>query len=203
MPPSTALHFKPNELEGIGKVVLWGKLCCDRQNVATGLDDAEASAVAMPGEDESSAEQGCAICLSPFGALDEVRVLPCGHAFHRGCCDQWFLGRRCRPTAFTKACPVCRRAASGGERVPTPSTQHKACVRSDSTNRCVSAIVSAHASSSAGGHENDGKGIGVDICSGTGKSVAKVELKGKVGTSGSKIRAVSYTHLTLPTICSV
>ena len=72
LPLSTALHFKPSELDGVGKVVLWGKLCCDRQNAAAGCtdcadcNDAEAKAVAVQGD--PTAEQGCAICLSQFAA---------------------------------------------------------------------------------------------------------------------------------------
>merc|ERR1719247_977552 len=52
--------------------------------------------------------QRCAICLGGFAADDIVRQLPCGHTFHRSCCDKWLLGTRCRPTCFTKVCPVCK-----------------------------------------------------------------------------------------------
>ena len=180
LPLSTALHFKPSELDGVGKVVLWGKLCCDRQNAAAGCtdcadcNDAEAKAVAVQGD--PTAEQGCAICLSQFAALDEIRVLPCGHAFHRGCCDQWLLGRRCRPTTFTKACPVCRRDASAGTstsgctHVPAPP---KTIVRGDEADKhakadanvkanlsacaCADANASAIASEPAGENESNGK----------------------------------------------
>ncbi|CAN6361921.1 unnamed protein product [Urochloa humidicola] len=43
----------------------------------------------------------CAVCQADYAEGDELRRLPeCGHAFHRGCIDQWL---RRRPT-----CPVCR-----------------------------------------------------------------------------------------------
>lgn len=43
----------------------------------------------------------CAICLTEFGAGDEVRVLPqCGHGFHVACVDTWL--------ASHSSCPSCR-----------------------------------------------------------------------------------------------
>jgi hypothetical protein len=42
----------------------------------------------------------CAVCLECFNVQDELRTLPCGHRFHRGCVDPWLLGGR--------ACPLCR-----------------------------------------------------------------------------------------------
>lgn len=43
----------------------------------------------------------CAICLTEFGAGDEIRVLPqCGHGFHVACVDTWL--------ASHSSCPSCR-----------------------------------------------------------------------------------------------
>lgn len=43
----------------------------------------------------------CAVCLSDFAKGDQLRRLPCGHHFHKRCCDQW-LQR-------SKRCPLCIR----------------------------------------------------------------------------------------------
>ena len=32
----------------------------------------------------------CPICIEAFSAIDEVRVTPCAHVFHRRCVDPWF-----------------------------------------------------------------------------------------------------------------
>lgn len=36
-------------------------------------------------------EHSCIICLEAYDTTDEVAMLPCGHAFHAGCVQQWFL----------------------------------------------------------------------------------------------------------------
>jgi hypothetical protein len=51
-------------------------------------------------------EQCCVVCISTCGDGEEVRRLPCGHAFHRDCVDRWLV--RCRRT-----CPLCRLHVSG------------------------------------------------------------------------------------------
>ncbi|KAL7425272.1 hypothetical protein Q5752_000960 [Cryptotrichosporon argae] len=43
----------------------------------------------------------CAICMDSFRAGDVVRILPCGHVFHKDECDEWLLKWR-------KLCPTCR-----------------------------------------------------------------------------------------------
>lgn len=48
-----------------------------------------------------AAAAGCCVCISGFRDGEEVRRLPCGHAFHRDCVDRWLLS--CRRT-----CPLCR-----------------------------------------------------------------------------------------------
>ena len=47
----------------------------------------------------SLAEDGCVICLCGVNEGETVRVLRCGHGFHRTCADEW-LQRR-------SVCPLC------------------------------------------------------------------------------------------------
>ncbi|KAL2514049.1 E3 ubiquitin-protein ligase [Forsythia ovata] len=43
----------------------------------------------------------CAVCLSKFEPLDQLRLLPlCCHAFHAGCIDTWLVSNQ--------TCPLCR-----------------------------------------------------------------------------------------------
>ncbi|KAL9939013.1 hypothetical protein V8E36_001826 [Tilletia maclaganii] len=46
--------------------------------------------------------QECAICLDAFHDGDRVRILPCGHCFHRDEVDEWLC-------TIKKLCPVCKR----------------------------------------------------------------------------------------------
>ncbi|WWC66042.1 uncharacterized protein I303_108664 [Kwoniella dejecticola CBS 10117] len=43
----------------------------------------------------------CAICMDSFSRGDVVRILPCGHVFHKEECDEWLMKWR-------KLCPTCR-----------------------------------------------------------------------------------------------
>lgn len=45
----------------------------------------------------------CAICQEAYVVGDELRTLPCLHAFHRPCIDRWLTG----PMAGARSCPVC------------------------------------------------------------------------------------------------
>jgi hypothetical protein len=54
----------------------------------------------VPREGAQPAENTCSICLADFEAGDELRGLPCAHAFHCGCIDQWLKTSR--------QCPCCR-----------------------------------------------------------------------------------------------
>jgi hypothetical protein len=42
----------------------------------------------------------CAICQMPFEPDDELRVMRCRHAEHKGCLDQWLMR--------SKQCPLCQ-----------------------------------------------------------------------------------------------
>ena len=59
----------------------------------------------------SSAAGYCCVCISACRDGDDIRRLPCGHAFHRDCVDPWL---RQRPT-----CPVCRTSPLPSP-MPTP-----------------------------------------------------------------------------------
>jgi hypothetical protein len=57
----------------------------------------------VAGDAPNSAEDNantCSICLSDFEGGDELRALPCAHAFHTACVDQWLKTSR--------QCPCCR-----------------------------------------------------------------------------------------------
>ncbi|KAJ1892314.1 hypothetical protein LPJ81_005580 [Coemansia sp. IMI 209127] len=43
----------------------------------------------------------CSICLNDFCAGDSVRILDCGHYFHRDCVDSWL-------TKHSASCPLCK-----------------------------------------------------------------------------------------------
>ncbi|CAM9348920.1 unnamed protein product [Ectocarpus sp. 6 AP-2014] len=45
-------------------------------------------------------DDACAICLVEYEAEDELRKLPCRHAFHKTCVDSWL--------AVNASCPNCR-----------------------------------------------------------------------------------------------
>jgi hypothetical protein len=45
----------------------------------------------------------CVICLEDFENGDEVKVLPCGHEFHRDCIQPWLLKK-------SSLCPICKQS---------------------------------------------------------------------------------------------
>ena len=59
-------------------------------------------------EPEQGQQESCVICLSEFESGDALRLLPCGHRFHRKCVDNWL--------PKSKACPICRCNAATASR---------------------------------------------------------------------------------------
>ena len=56
----------------------------------------------------------CCICLNNYEVSQPLRVLPCGHHFHKECVDEWLL--------VNSTCPTCRKSifdAEAGEAVTT------------------------------------------------------------------------------------
>lgn len=61
-----------------------------------GLDDVEAGGPSAKRPRKSSTRKyfgkdECAICMDMFQRGDVVRILPCGHVFHKEECDEWLL----------------------------------------------------------------------------------------------------------------
>ncbi|KAJ8982993.1 hypothetical protein NQ317_001434 [Molorchus minor] len=42
----------------------------------------------------------CAVCIEPYKLSETLRILPCGHEFHKNCIDPWLLDHR--------TCPMCK-----------------------------------------------------------------------------------------------
>ncbi|XP_024533107.1 receptor homology region, transmembrane domain- and RING domain-containing protein 2 isoform X1 [Selaginella moellendorffii] len=56
----------------------------------------------------------CVICMEEYEDGQKLRVLPCRHAFHAACVDQWLVTRK-------PFCPVCKRDAHAKSEAPTAS----------------------------------------------------------------------------------
>ena len=48
----------------------------------------------------------CSICLEDYEYSDQLRILPCHHAFHSKCVDQWL-------STTKRICPLCRQKVLG------------------------------------------------------------------------------------------
>lgn len=59
-------------------------------------------------------DDSCPICLGDYTVSEEIRVLQCHHAMHKGCVDEWLQA--------SGTCPICRQPIlSGNEPPPAPS----------------------------------------------------------------------------------
>lgn len=50
----------------------------------------------------------CVICFEDFVQGEKLRVLRCGHAYHRKCIDRWLLGTLTLSETITTQCPLCK-----------------------------------------------------------------------------------------------
>ena len=76
-------------------------------------DDEGCAAAVAAGDDgracfkhRESGQIECVICLEDFVDGEELRVLPCNHAFHVACIDEWLLERPLCPLCKAPALPV-------------------------------------------------------------------------------------------------
>ena len=51
-------------------------------------------------EEEEEEEECCCICLTEYEENQVIRMLPCGHHYHRECVDEWLK--------VNATCPTCR-----------------------------------------------------------------------------------------------
>jgi Ring finger domain/PA domain len=82
----------------------------DDNGDGAGNANANANANGVQGENANSERRRvhnstCSICLCDFEPSDHIRYLPCRHAFHRECVDEWF--------ARSDECPNCKRSIFG------------------------------------------------------------------------------------------
>ncbi|XVF79686.1 hypothetical protein PTKIN_Ptkin15bG0009400 [Pterospermum kingtungense] len=62
------------------------------------------SSIVRRSKDDSTAYGAdCAVCLSKFESEDQLRLLPCFHAFHAQCIDTWLT-----KSNQSQTCPLCR-----------------------------------------------------------------------------------------------
>ncbi|CAM9555681.1 unnamed protein product [Ascophyllum nodosum] len=60
----------------------------------------------------------CPVCLELYRAGDELRILPCNHAFHEGCILPWLTQRQ-------RTCPMCKDLVTvGAPTGPPPQEMH-------------------------------------------------------------------------------
>lgn len=52
---------------------------------------------------EEDADAECSVCFAGYAIGDELRTLPCMHAFHAECIDRWLTSGR----EAASTCPVC------------------------------------------------------------------------------------------------
>jgi hypothetical protein len=56
----------------------------------------------------------CLICLDDYADEDDIRVMTCRHAFHKGCVDEWLQTGK-------NNCPACRSTGVSSNPQPMPA----------------------------------------------------------------------------------
>lgn len=96
-----------------------------RSQIPLGADETRKLPIRKFREGEEKIER-CAICVDDFKDGDMLRVLPCEHAFHRECIDEWLVNH-------SAVCPLCKFEVPRGNvnqptqprgRAPDLSEQH-------------------------------------------------------------------------------
>jgi len=101
------LPFPSDELvEDDEEVHDYGFYCCSFDFWKVPLadlaeDNADCGAQCLNVTPSGSSGSTCGVCLVDFVNGDELRLLPCGHRFHRECIDHWLL-------QSSTVCPVCK-----------------------------------------------------------------------------------------------
>ena len=107
----------------------------------------------------------CAICRMEYEPSDELRVLPCGHADHCECMDQWL--------AVNKSCPICMKEINAPPQSPNPA-------------QTAAAATTAGAAAAAGGAAADAAvATPVGACGCAAHSSASLPSSAQPVTSGS------------------
>ena len=71
-----------------------------RSQIPLGADETRKLPMRKYREGEEKMER-CAICVDDFKDGDMLRILPCEHAFHRECIDEWLVNH-------SAVCPLCK-----------------------------------------------------------------------------------------------
>ena len=62
---------------------------------------------------ETEEPNPCTICLEDFKPGDKLKVLPCGHEYHKDCIEPWLLEK-------SSLCPLCKQNITAGADFHSP-----------------------------------------------------------------------------------
>ena len=96
--------FHPIKQSGGTAAVLWVQFAICVLGVAVSVWCIDEGA-------EDAPTPSCVVCMENFKLGEELRVLACGHEFHKECIDEWLLETAEVKSFFDKASADVRRAA--------------------------------------------------------------------------------------------